>query len=464
MSHSSTSTPDMHTRTPYSFLTRALPLLLLTAPSALAATCTWQGGTGTWETASAWSCGAVPGASDDVVVNGGTITITAAAGVRDLTFSNGILDGPGDLTIGGALAWEAGTMSGTGTTTVSGVTTFSGATSKNIGRRVVLQGPATWANGTLGMRDGGELINESVFTDNYVGSHSIARTGTISAEPLVVNRGTWLIASGGTNTNVDFSNEGSLAISGAGFDVNSPGRFANTASGAISGEALLDVSSGPVVSIDGRTMPGGAVVGQFPVRGPFPMASGHVLDVDLTGAGASGYDQLATEDGDVTVAGRLLVRVASASVVGGEFPILTHTGSGSVTGCYGPDDIDVVQPDGVTPAPYVVTVTCTAEGITLGVAPATAGEERPSPEASALAVVGANPFARRTEFAFTAATTGPARVEAFDALGRRVAVLYDGWAEAGRSLRLAFEADALAPGRYVVRASGGSSQAVTRVQ
>lgn len=428
-------------------------LLLLTSHAASAATCTWNGSAGTWTTASAWSCGAVPGPTDDAVVGSGTVTLAASAQVRDLTVTGGTIDGAGDLTITGTFVWEAGTMAGSGTTTADGATALRGAVSKDVARRVVLTS-TVWSSGTLQMRDGGALINEGVFVDNSAGSHSIARVGTISTEPIVVNRGAWRVESVGTNTNVEFSNEGSLLVAGAGFKVISPGRFINGETGALAGTAPLDLASGPHVSMSGTTRPGGSVPGLFPVLGPFPMTSRHVLDVDLAGRAASDYDRLLVENGAVTVAGRLRVRVGSEAVAGGTYPVLSVTGSGTLTGCYGPDDIDVVSPDGTTGVPYTASVSCTSTGVSVTVQPATAGDAGPDAVGGRLVVTGANPFSGRTALAVTAPVSGPVSVEAVDALGRRVAVLFEGAVAAGHAVPVAFDARALPAGLYVVRATG----------
>lgn len=444
----------------YTTLLGALIVALLGAASASAATCTWNGGANPWQAASAWSCNAVPGPTDDVVIASGTVTFSApimgpgAVTVRTLTLTGGTLDGDGTVTVSESLVWETGTMGGEGSTIVLGSAEFRGATAKNIGRTVYLRGATTWSSGTLQFRDGGVLVNEGTFTDNAAGSHSIARAGTITTEPYVLNRGTWDVESVGTNGNVPFVNEGTLRVAGAGFKLIAPARFENNAAGTLVGVELLDLVSGPAVSLGGRTQPGGAgVLGAFPVEGPVPMAATHVLDVDLTGPGA--FDQLVTSRGPVTVDGQLLVRVGSEAVAGATYPVLAHSGSDPLTGCYGPDDVVVVEPDGVTPAPYAVAVTCSAAGVQIAVTRMnTAGEGDPDGTAADLALAGANPFSGQTALALTAPTSGRATVEAFDALGRRVAVLFDGAVAAGQPVPVAFEGAALPAGLYVVRASG----------
>lgn len=92
--------------------------------------------------------------------------------------------------------------------------------------------------------------------------------------------------------------------------------------------------------------------------------------------------------------------------------------------------------------------------------------EAPGPDASAssIEVVGANPSHGRVAVSVRAETPGPARVEAFDVLGRRVAILFDGvlGAEA-RGLRISD----VAPGIYTVRLTtrdGAASRRVTVVR
>ena len=82
---------------------------------------------------------------------------------------------------------------------------------------------------------------------------------------------------------------------------------------------------------------------------------------------------------------------------------------------------------------------------------ATASET--GPDGSGLAVrVAPNPVSGDARVALTA-EAGPARVELFDALGRRVAVLHDGVAPAGR-LPHVLDASGLPTGAYVVRVRG----------
>ena len=88
------------------------------------------------------------------------------------------------------------------------------------------------------------------------------------------------------------------------------------------------------------------------------------------------------------------------------------------------------------------------------------------PGALALEVVGANPFRAEARLALRLARAGTVRAQAFDALGRRVAVLFEGEAAAG-TLSLRLDGGALAPGIYLVRVEAGAevaTQSVVRVR
>ena len=434
----------------------ALGLLLtaLAAAPSSAASCTWNGSTGAWATASAWSCNAVPGVSDDVVIGSGTVTMDTGTrlAIRNLTITSGTLTGSDSLTVGGTFLWEAGTMSGAGATLVQGATTLRTASSKNVARELILVGDTEWSDGTLQFRDGGLLRNRGFFNDTAVGTHSIARAGSFTTEPLVHNQGRWQVASGGTVSNVDFLNDGVLRISTNGLKVNAPARFTNAPAARIAGGSFLDFTSGAGVSMGGVVQPGmEGAVGSFEVRGPYPMGPQHVLDVEV-GTGVPTSDLLQTSNGAVSIDGVLWLRVP-ASGPPSPVTVITHGGTGGLTGCYDAEDVRVLFWDG-TDAPYEADVTCTATTVTASFRAATAGEDDSDAPGASLAVAGANPFAGRTALALTPPAPGQATIEAFDARGRRVAVLFEGAVAAGQPVRIAFEGAGLPAGRYVVRASG----------
>ena len=96
---------------------------------------------GSWDVASNWSTGKVPGATDDVVINvpGASPTVTIGSNVESvasittadpLVISGGGLTVTADSTIGGGLAMTGGSLAGNGSgvsLSVTGTTTVSGA-------------------------------------------------------------------------------------------------------------------------------------------------------------------------------------------------------------------------------------------------------------------------------------------------------------------------------------------------
>ena len=93
----------------------------------------------------------------------------------------------------------------------------------------------------------------------------------------------------------------------------------------------------------------------------------------------------------------------------------------------------------------------------------TDGEPGAPPLAAALTTAHPNPFTASTSFALTVPVSGPARVEAFDLLGRRVAILHDGPLSAGAEHHFTFRAADLPSGLYVVRATGDGFTETRRV-
>ena len=65
-----------------------------------------------------------------------------------------------------------------------------------------------------------------------------------------------------------------------------------------------------------------------------------------------------------------------------------------------------------------------------------------------------NPFNPQTQFTLSVKKTQAVQIAVFDALGRQVALLHEGTLEADREHRFTFEADGLASGVYLIRATG----------
>jgi hypothetical protein len=73
-----------------------------------------------------------------------------------------------------------------------------------------------------------------------------------------------------------------------------------------------------------------------------------------------------------------------------------------------------------------------------------------------------NPFAGRTAITYVVEAPGAAHLAVYDVLGREVAVLVDGYVEAGTH-RATFDARGLAPGTYVYRLTVGSGAQAGRL-
>ncbi len=87
--------------------------------------------------------------------------------------------------------------------------------------------------------------------------------------------------------------------------------------------------------------------------------------------------------------------------------------------------------------------------------------EPDTPRRFSLGPASPNPFRGSTRLTLTLDAPQRLNVAVFDALGRRVALLHDGPLAAG-AYPLAFEAQALPPGLYVVRVTDGAGGTATR--
>ncbi len=91
-----------------------------------------------------------------------------------------------------------------------------------------------------------------------------------------------------------------------------------------------------------------------------------------------------------------------------------------------------------------------------------ADEGAPSLGSPRLTAAAPNPFTASTSFALTVPDAGPVRVEVYDLLGRRVAVLHDGPLSAAEH-HFTFTARTLPAGLYVVHATGEGFAETRRV-
>ncbi len=126
------------------------------------------------------------------------------------------------------------------------------------------------------------------------------------------------------------------------------------------------------------------------------------------------------------------------TLVPGRSYTLVITGFGNTDA--GPYDLSILSPAAVT----------------------TAGEAIPD-AASASFIAAPNPAADRAMLRFVAPSAEHVRVEAFDASGRNVAVLFDGHVAAGEARTVQFDVSLLPAGMYVVRTRGKTINLTQRV-
>jgi hypothetical protein len=97
------------------------------------------------------------------------------------------------------------------------------------------------------------------------------------------------------------------------------------------------------------------------------------------------------------------------------------------------------------------------------VTPVVAGEGGPEAGVSALSIQ-PNPVSNSGQIQLSVATTQDVRVAMFDALGREVAVIFEGSVASTQVAYIALQTERFAPGAYVIRATGedfATSQRVT---
>ncbi len=213
------------------FAILVLGILMAGNATALAATVSWIGTIGDWNTPANWSTGALPGATDDVTIDaGGSQTVTCASGAHNISSvqcqedfvlsggsltianatqfaasfsqSSGVLSGSGDVTLSGAFTWTSGMMGGTGRTIIpfAGTATLIGGGTKGLdGSRVFEnRGTVTWTGGAIDLNAGstggsGRIENAAgglfgIQTDNAISATGFADLNTPA--PRLNNPGT----------------------------------------------------------------------------------------------------------------------------------------------------------------------------------------------------------------------------------------------------------------------------------
>jgi hypothetical protein len=158
---------------------------------------------GSWDVASNWSTGTVPGPGDDVVIDvsgasptvtinsnvesvnsitaddplvisGGGLTVAADSTISGgLSMTGGTLNGSGTLTVASAFDWTGGDLDGAGTTTVAsgGTLNIGGSSTKYLTGGHILhnEGSGTWSGtGEFDGSPGSTFNNAGTFTALYL--------------------------------------------------------------------------------------------------------------------------------------------------------------------------------------------------------------------------------------------------------------------------------------------------------
>jgi hypothetical protein len=228
------------------------------------ATVTWTNAAGgTWETASNWSTGALPGPADDVVISGlnfgavvthasdntsiHSLTVSASTGSANMTggtltlgsnstcsiplsISGGTISGPGNLTMASnaALNWMSGTMKGAGQTIANGGMTASTSGTKVLdGRTLTIPfnvSATVMDNGAFYGYNGAVVNNNGTFYvtgDPYFGASGTTPTfnnnGTFNKSPTTgLTYMYWAFNS--PNGSTFNQQSGTLAMFGGGYE------------------------------------------------------------------------------------------------------------------------------------------------------------------------------------------------------------------------------------------------------
>jgi hypothetical protein len=176
----------------------------------LMSTTTWLGTAGDhlWTTDDNWSGGAVPGASDTVIINDASaaVILNTSAQISNLNLYAGTLTDSGTLSLTGtASTWTGGTMAGSGTLTLA-----SGA-ALDIAGNVILDeqvfrndGTITWSGGNITLQNNADLVNDNI-VDVRSSAQLLEGSGTTNR---IENYGLFkkTLTTGTTNIQVDFDN------------------------------------------------------------------------------------------------------------------------------------------------------------------------------------------------------------------------------------------------------------------
>jgi len=264
---------------------------LFQAAPALAATCTWTGGSTNWNAATSnWSCSHIPTSSDDVVINT-TVTVTIAASTT-ADFST--------LSVGGG--------AGTSTLTLTG----------NIG-----------TGGSITIESSGVITQNNTTQQVLSGNMTIKSTGKLNH----TNNST--TQAGIVNfslANLDVQSGGSIDVRGLGYDGASAG--GNSGKGTGAGAGGTGSGGGGAHAGNGNTVNGAGGTAYCAIDDVNTMGSGGGSSSSFPSAtgGAGGGLVKIDASGDVTISGSIDVRGSTGA-----------NGSGASGGAGGGIKIDAAR-------------------------------------------------------------------------------------------------------------------------
>ncbi len=223
-------------------------LFLLFNLQATATTCTWKGGNGNWSDASKWSCGSVPNAETDVVIDSAivkldidvtiaSLKITKGATIngkgnmtikKDLWLLTGVINNEGNVTVNGDFAWGLADISGKGTMIIEGDTKMTNLIHYTSEKLVILNGGGTWLEGDIAVCKGAELRIPVGQTLKEEGRTKMLYNYNIPANGIVTIEGTFLkIGSEDIDiSSVTLKNSGNIEVTNGTLTINAA--FNNT--------------------------------------------------------------------------------------------------------------------------------------------------------------------------------------------------------------------------------------------
>jgi PKD repeat protein len=274
-----------------------------------------------------------------------TLSNSVSATVATFLHSGGIITGPGLLTTTGLFSWTGGTQSGSGTNIADGPLAIHGSVSLS-GRTIEPMASATLAGGYVSMGSGAVITNPVGVTFSVLDDSSFFNGGGVA--PALFNLGTVVKTGGGENvsgagklvTRIDtlFFNYGTARASVGTLQLAGGGTTTGTLDTAAGAQILLTGSG----TLDGALISGGgtgqvstatttlsnsvsATVATFLHSGGIITGPGLLTTSGLfswtggteSGSGTNITDGLLAIDGSVSLSGRTVEALGSATLAGG---------------------------------------------------------------------------------------------------------------------------------------------------